>query len=162
MPDRERLTLLNKLCKTCSRHRVIPKSMHIPDCSEDSVEIEGGGFANVSRGTYQGRPVAIKVVRVYITSDMDDILSVSLCSTYTATPVRMDGLQRFCREGVAWKYLRHPNILPLLGVTVSEHRFAMVSEWMENGNIVQFVGKDKHVNRTELVRCPLIPTSASA
>jgi hypothetical protein len=32
--DRERLKLLNKLCKTCSRHRVIPKSMHIPDCSK--------------------------------------------------------------------------------------------------------------------------------
>jgi hypothetical protein len=30
----ERLKLLNKLCKTCSRHRVIPKSMHIPDCSK--------------------------------------------------------------------------------------------------------------------------------
>ena len=70
--------MLNKLCKTCSRHRVIPKSMHIPDCSKDSVEVERGGFADVSRGTYQGRQVAIKVVRVYITSDLDIILSVSL------------------------------------------------------------------------------------
>jgi ribosomal protein L37AE/L43A len=66
--DHERVMLLNKLCKTCSRHRVIPKSMHIPDCSKGSVEIERGGFADVSQGTYQGRRVAIKVVRVYITS----------------------------------------------------------------------------------------------
>jgi len=64
----------------------------------------------------------------------------------------MNGLQRFCREGVAWKHLRHPNILPLIGVTVSKQRFAMVSEWMENGNINEFVGKDKHVNRAKLVR----------
>ena len=78
MPDRERLKLLNKLCKTCSRHRVIPTSMHIPDCSEGSVEVESGGFANVSRSTYKGRLVAVKVVRVYITSDLDVILSVSL------------------------------------------------------------------------------------
>jgi hypothetical protein len=70
--------LLNKLCKTCSRHRVIPKSMHIPDCSKGAVEVERGGFANVSQGTYKGRQVAIKVVRVYITSDLDAILSVSL------------------------------------------------------------------------------------
>ena len=52
--------------------------MHIPDCSKDSVEVECGGFANVSQGTYDGRQVAIKTVRVYITSDMDVIFSVSL------------------------------------------------------------------------------------
>ena len=74
--------------------------------------------------------------------------------TYIVTPAWMNTLQRFCREAVAWKHLRHPNILPLLGVTVSKHRFAMVSEWMEHGNIIEFVGKDKHVNRAELVRRP--------
>ena len=77
MPDRERLKLFNKLCKTCSRHRVIPTSMHIPDCSDDSVEVESGGFADVSRGTYEGRQVAIKVVRAYITDNLDVIRSVS-------------------------------------------------------------------------------------
>jgi hypothetical protein len=34
----------------------------------------------------------------------------------------------------------------------------MVSEWMENGNIIEFVERDKHVNRTELVRFPSIST----
>ena len=60
--------------------------------------------------------------------------------------------QRFCREAVSWKHLRHPNILPLLGVTVSEHQFALVSEWMENGNINDFIERYRHVNRVELVR----------
>ena len=127
--------------------------MHIPDCSKDSVEVEYGGYANVSQGTYEGRQVAIKVVRVYIISDLDVILSVSPLPTLLHLSWT-DVLQRFCREGVAWKHLRHQNILPLLGVTVSEHRFAMVSEWMENGNINEFVERDRHVNRTELVRCP--------
>ena len=72
-------------------------------------------------------------------------------STFTITPVWMNGLQRFCGEAVAWKHLRHPNVLPLLGVTVSERRFAMVSEWMEYGNINEFIEKDKRVNRAELV-----------
>ncbi|KAF9643694.1 kinase-like protein [Thelephora ganbajun] len=107
--------------------------MHIPDCSEDSVEVECGGSANVSQSTYKGHRVAVKIFRVYITSDIDVILS------------------RFCREGVAWKHLRHPNILPLLGVTTSEHRLAMVSRWMENGNINQFIEKDRHVNRAVLL-----------
>ena len=81
MPTQKRIKLFNKLCKTCSRHRVIPASMHIPDCSEGSEEVEYGGFANVSQGTYEGRPVAIKVVRMYITSDLDAIYSVSLLIT---------------------------------------------------------------------------------
>ena len=51
--------------------------MHIPDCSEGSVEVESGGFGDVSQGTYEGRRVAIKVVRVYVTSDLDLIRSVS-------------------------------------------------------------------------------------
>ena len=51
--------------------------MHIPDCSEGSVEVTGGGYAKVSRGTYEGCQVAIKVVRAYVVSDMDVILSVS-------------------------------------------------------------------------------------
>ena len=68
----------------------------------------------------------------------------------------MNGLQRFCREGVAWKHLRHPNILPLLGVTSNEHRFALVSEWMENGNINEFIKRDQDINRAELVRCHLV------
>ena len=81
MPYQERLKLFNKLCKTCSRHRITPKSMNIPDCSDDSVEVECGGFANILQGTHQGRRVAVKVIRVYITSDLDVILSVSLLYT---------------------------------------------------------------------------------
>jgi len=33
----------------------------------------------------------------------------------------------------------------------------MVSAWMENGNINEFVEKDQHVNRIELVRAMLNP-----
>ena len=50
-----------------------------------------------------------------------------------------------------WKHLKHENILPALSVTLSEYRFAMVSEWMENGNINEFIRKDQHANGTELV-----------
>ena len=55
--------------------------MHIPDCSGDSVEVESGGFADVSQGTYEGRQVAIKVLRAYVTSDLDLIPSVSVLPT---------------------------------------------------------------------------------
>ena len=54
--------------------------MHIPDCSSGSVEVEYGGFADVSQGVYDGRRVAIKVVRTYVTSELDIIRSVSVSS----------------------------------------------------------------------------------
>ena len=63
----------------------------------------------------------------------------------------MGASQGFCREVVAWKHLRHPNILPLIGVTFGESHFAMVSEWMGNGNVNEFVRKDPDANRTALV-----------
>ena len=65
----------------------------------------------------------------------------------------MRELQRFCREAIAWKHLQHPNVLPLLGVTLEGPRFAMVSEWMEDGDINDFIQKNPNANRTELV-CP--------
>ena len=60
-------------------------------------------------------------------------------------------MQRFCKEVVTWKALRHPNVLPLLGVTMSETRFVMVSEWMTRGNINEFVKADVNVDRLALV-----------
>lgn len=157
MSDRERLKLINELCKTCSRHRVIPTSMHVPDCSRDAAEVEyTGGFANVSQSTYEGHRVAVKVVHVY-SNNLKLVLSVSDLPFASSHYLCMNAPQGFCREVVAWKHLRHPNILPLLGVTVSENRFAMVSEWMDNGNINEFVRKDHDANRTALVRANIRP-----
>ena len=48
---------------------------------------------------------------------------------------------------MTWKTLRHPNVLPLLGVTMSNNHFAMVSEWMADGNIVEFVRAHGDANR---------------
>lgn len=63
----------------------------------------------------------------------------------------MAALQGFCKEFVTWKALRHPNVLPLVGVVMANDRFAMVSEWMTNGNINQFLVARGDANRLELV-----------
>ena len=59
--------------------------------------------------------------------------------------------QTFCKEVITWKSLCHPNVLPLLGVTMGRKLFAMVSEWMVNGNINEFIGAHRDANRFELV-----------
>ena len=48
--------------------------------------------------------------------------------------------------------LRHPNVLPLLGVTMGEYHFAMVSKWMTNGNINEFIKIHRGADRFELVK----------
>jgi hypothetical protein len=50
-----------------------------------------------------------------------------------------------------WKTLQHPNVLPLIGVMMSETQFATISDWMVNGNINDFVKAHPDVNRLELV-----------
>ena len=50
-----------------------------------------------------------------------------------------------------WKTLRHPNVLQLIGVMISENQFAMISDWMANGNISDFVKAHPEVNRITLV-----------
>jgi hypothetical protein len=61
-------------------------------------------------------------------------------------------LKGFCRDVVVWKALRHPNVLPLLGVTMTENRFVMASEWMVKGDINEFVKANVNADRLELVR----------
>ena len=64
---------------------------------------------------------------------------------------RRNHMQRFCKEVVMWKFLQHPNVLPLIGITMSEGRFAMISEWMTNGNINDFVKANPDADRLGLV-----------
>ena len=61
-------------------------------------------------------------------------------------------LKRFCRDVVVWKALRHPNVLPLLGVTMTENRFVVASEWMVMGDINEFTKANVNADRLELVR----------
>ena len=53
-----------------------------------------------------------------------------------------------------WKFLRHPNVLPLMGIMMSENRFAMASDWMLNGNIREFVKAHPDVDQLRLVGFP--------
>ena len=57
--------------------------------------------------------------------------------------------QSFFKEAVMWKKLRHPNIVPFVGVTTDP--LQVVSEWMPNGSLIEFVEKNPDVKRIGLV-----------
>ena len=52
---------------------------------------------------------------------------------------------------MTWKTLRHPNVLPLMGAMMVGTHFGMVSEWMANGNINEFVKTHETADRLSLV-----------
>jgi len=60
--------------------------------------------------------------------------------------------QQFCKEAVLWSTLSHPHVLKVMGVygDIDKGQFTAVSEWMANGNIMEYIKKN-HVNRLELV-----------
>ena len=52
--------------------------MRIPVCYDrTSVPLYRGGFADVWKGNYCGRDVAVKVIRIYSTSDLRKVAGVS-------------------------------------------------------------------------------------
>jgi len=50
------------------------------------------------------------------------------------------------RELKIWSSLTHPNILPLLGYQMHGEYPALISQWMVNGNVLQFLKKQPDTN----------------
>lgn len=68
--DEDRHKLLNILCKTCSRQRMIPNSMRVDGRLNGELTEEcRGGYATVFKAEHRGYIVAVKTVRIYLTSD---------------------------------------------------------------------------------------------
>ena len=56
-----------------------------------------------------------------------------------------------------WKRLRHPNIVPLVGVMQDPLQF--VSEWMPNGSLTEYLKKNPTANRIRLVSFSSVVTT---
>ncbi|EIN03644.1 kinase-like protein, partial [Punctularia strigosozonata HHB-11173 SS5] len=81
-----------------------------------------GGFADVYRGTFNGKFVALKCMRLHV----------------------------FCREAVVWKRLNHPHIVPFIGIDPS-NQACIVSEWMEHGDVMSYIESHPRANRVQLI-----------
>ncbi|KAJ7289835.1 kinase-like domain-containing protein, partial [Mycena rebaudengoi] len=58
-------------------------------------------------------------------------------------------LKKFAKEALVWHYLNHPNIVPFLGVdatTFPSPTMAMVSSWMSQGNVLNYMGENSPLN----------------
>ncbi|QRW07893.1 Tyrosine kinase domain protein [Ceratobasidium sp. AG-Ba] len=91
--------------------------------------IAGGTFGDVYRGKLRNKtPVAAKCLRVHA---MDNTFKKD----------------KAARELYYWSKIKHDNVLSLMGVAMFRGKLAMISLWMENGTIRDFVVKNPTVDR---------------
>jgi len=68
---------LSTLCNICGCHGLLPRSVQIPlSYDPTGTPLDRGGFSEVWKSEYQGREVAVKVLKVYQTSDFKKITRV--------------------------------------------------------------------------------------
>ncbi|KAL0578697.1 Rho guanine nucleotide exchange factor [Marasmius crinis-equi] len=102
---------------------------HVQDLSKRPVEF--GGFADIYTGKIGNTEVAVKVVRHRLPDNKQEQVSA------------------FVREAMVWRQLDHPNILPFKGMyyfNEDEQQICLVSPWMENGNLLQYLKQNPNVN----------------
>lgn len=146
---------LRYLHRICDRQAILPRSLEIPLCYDPTrYPLCHGGSADVWKGQYRGREVAAKVLRLWRQDDLEQIRRVGCWRLFRLVMWINNWpcfVKSFCGYVVTWKALCHPNVLPLLGVTMSETRFVMVSEWMVNGDINEFGNANINADRPRLV-----------
>ncbi|KAL0061685.1 Rho guanine nucleotide exchange factor [Marasmius tenuissimus] len=87
--------------------------------------IAAGGFGDVWKGIIgeSTELVCLKVVKIYLESDLEKLST------------------EYIREAILWRQMKHPNILPFLGIyqLESTQQLCLISPWMNQGNLIQFL-----------------------
>ncbi|KDN40372.1 hypothetical protein RSAG8_08135, partial [Rhizoctonia solani AG-8 WAC10335] len=102
---------------------------------ETAMIVSGGGFGDIWKGKlHNGGKVAIKTWRANTLAECGD-----------------KALKRAARELLYWSRMEHPNIHRLQGVIMFKDQYlGMVSEWMENGNLHEYLRKYPGADRYQL------------
>ena len=69
--------------------------------------------------------------------------------TRFSAPERSQIPQTFHQVTVAWKHMTHPNIVPLLGVTLDPPQ--LISDWMPGGDLTEYIAGHPGADRIGLV-----------
>ena len=138
------------LCMLCYHHQDVPESAKITDWD---VDLDTGHLeystraVSVYRKVYQGHLVA-----VYRPSRRGTRWRM-VSSVILLDPTGgffQPATQKFCKEAAIWRHLRHPNILPFVGIIINPDQCLLVLDW-GNVAISDFVGWYPDANRVDLV-----------
>ena len=73
-----RVKCLRRLYRTCGSHGLLPKALKVPICFDRTeTPLCSGGNADVWKGEYLGRDVAVKVIRTYKRGILQKTIGVS-------------------------------------------------------------------------------------
>ncbi|EUC54411.1 tyrosine kinase domain protein [Rhizoctonia solani AG-3 Rhs1AP] len=111
---------------------------HINWAGCGSLPVAGGGFCDVYQGElYNSTKIAIRSLRIFDSHGEDNQTTM---------------LKNAAKEIYHWSKLRHQNVLSLMGLAIYRGQISMVSEWMTNGNLSQYLIKHPEANRLALSR----------
>jgi len=120
----------------CHEKELLPTSLTLPgvECTDREV-IRGGSFADIIRGQYRGKTIAIKRLRMFSSSKIETKHKLYLQ-----------------REALIWSMLSHDHVLPFLGTdtTLFQHSLSLILPWMDNGNVMDYFEKLRSEKREGL------------
>ena len=140
------------LRRLCGAFGIFPQSFILEQAFDEreTAPFATGGFSDIYKATIDGRPVAIKTLRV-TTTECKKAHKVNRSVIKMSEQLIMRESKLLAKEVVGWKWLQHDNILPFLGIVLEPPRFSIISERMENGNIMCFIKAHPDHNRLRLV-----------
>ncbi|KAF8600597.1 kinase-like protein, partial [Ceratobasidium sp. AG-I] len=96
----------------------------------------GGGYGDIYRMPLSGgTAAAVKVARSLLISTTEDLRT----------------LEGIARELDTWSRLRHVDVLEFFGVASYNGQIVLISPWMENGSVSNFISKNPEADRYDLV-----------
>ncbi|KAF5351141.1 hypothetical protein D9756_008335 [Leucocoprinus leucothites] len=133
----DRAVILRALTRLSTSSGLYPRCFKLQGIEMlGSEPIDEGRYGDVWKGISHGQLVCAKILRSYQRMPTQPLF------------------KNLSREALLWGQLSHPNILPFYGIHINElkrNRFGLVSPWMENGNVVNYLKHNPNASRIILI-----------
>ncbi|KAF9446619.1 kinase-like protein [Macrolepiota fuliginosa MF-IS2] len=148
--------ILSTLIRLSTNSGLYPRcfTLNSADLHIGNTPVTSGHFGEILEGTVQGHRICVKVIKLYQKSHIMTALKASSILSHVFPTRLLTRKQVFLKEAAIWRQLQHPNLLPFYGVyhlDDSHGRICLISPWMENGAIVEYLRVHPGVKRLLLV-----------
>ncbi|KAG8919008.1 hypothetical protein FRC02_001991, partial [Tulasnella sp. 418] len=105
--------------------------------------IARGGYSDVSKGV--------------LVDDKGNTIEVAIKTFRNRGPTELEDFsamhRKLLKEMNIWRHLNHPNVAPLLGLTIPAHEPpSLISPWFQNGNVTKYLGFHPQADRIRILR----------